>query len=48
MVVFDAYADIHPAPFVRLRAGKIKAPLGLERLQGDQDLALLERALTST
>ena len=34
-VIFDAYADIHPTPFLRLRAGKFKAPLGLERLQGD-------------
>ena len=48
VVVFDAYADIHPAPFVRLRAGKFKAPLGLERLQTDDDLPFLERALTST
>jgi len=46
VVVFDAYADIHPAPFVRLRAGKFKAPLGLERLQADQDLPFVERALT--
>ena len=46
VVVFDAYADIHPASFVRLRAGKFKAPLGLERLQADQDLPFLERALT--
>ena len=45
-VVFDAYADIHPAPYLRLRAGKFKTPLGLERLQGDQDLPFLERALT--
>ncbi len=45
-VIFDAYADIHPTPYLRLRAGKFKAPLGLERLQGDQDLPLLERALT--
>jgi phosphate-selective porin OprO/OprP len=45
-VVFDAYADIHPAAYVRLRAGKFKTPLGLERLQGDQDLPFLERALT--
>jgi phosphate-selective porin OprO/OprP len=45
-VVFDAYADIHPAPYLRLRAGKFKTPLGLERLQGDQDLPFLERAFT--
>jgi len=45
-VVFDAYADVHPAPFLRLRAGKFKTPLGLERLQADVDLPLMERALT--
>jgi phosphate-selective porin OprO/OprP len=45
-VLFDAYADIHPAPFVRLRAGKFKSPLGLERLQTDADLPLPERALS--
>ncbi len=45
-VVFDAYADIHPTPYLRLRAGKFKTPLGLERLQADQDLVFIERALT--
>ena len=45
-VTFDAYADIHPAPYLHLRAGKFKTPLGLERLQADQDLPLFERALT--
>jgi phosphate-selective porin OprO/OprP len=44
--VFDAYIDIHPFPWLHLRAGKFKAPLGLERLQQDQDLPLMERALT--
>ena len=38
-VVFDAYADVHPTPFLRLRAGKFKSPLGLERLQSDPDSA---------
>jgi phosphate-selective porin OprO/OprP len=45
-VLFDAYADIHPFPFLRLRAGKYKSPLGLERLQTDADLSLPERALS--
>jgi phosphate-selective porin OprO/OprP len=44
--IFDGYADVHPAPFVRLRAGKLKAPLGIERLQTDADLPIIERALT--
>lgn len=46
LAVFDAYADIHPFPWLRLRAGKFKTPLGLERLQNDPDLVFMERALT--
>ena len=46
LAVFDAYADLHPFPWLRLRAGKFKTPLGLERLQNDQDLPFMERALT--
>ena len=45
-VVFDAAIDIHPEPYARLRVGKLKPPLGLERLQADADLPLIERALT--
>ena len=45
-VIFDGYADIHPTPYLRLRAGKFKAPLGIERLQSDADLPIIERALT--
>ena len=45
-VLFDAYADIHPFAWARLRAGKYKSPLGLERLQTDADLSLPERALS--
>ena len=44
--VFDAYIDVHPVAWLRFRAGKFKAPLGLERLQQDQDLPFMERALT--
>ncbi len=44
--VFDAYVDIHPVGWARLRVGKFKPPIGLERLQQDPDLALPERALT--
>lgn len=46
-VVFDAYADIHPTPWLRFRYGKFKSPIGLERLQSDPDLEFIERALTS-
>jgi phosphate-selective porin OprO/OprP len=43
--VLDAFADVHPREWLRLRVGKYKAPIGLERLQSDADLPLLERAL---
>ena len=43
--VLDAYLDLHPRDWLRLRVGKYKAPIGLERLQSDADLPLLERAL---
>jgi phosphate-selective porin OprO/OprP len=44
--VFDAYLDVHPVAWLRFRVGKFKTPLGLERLQQDQDLPFMERALT--
>ena len=43
--ILDAYIDVHPWEWLRVRAGKMKGPVGLERLQSDADLALLERAL---
>ena len=43
--VMDAYVDFHPWSWVRLRGGKFKGPIGLERLQEDAALPLLERAL---
>src|SRR4029079_5907124 len=43
--ILDAYVDLHPRDWLRLRAGKYKAPIGLERLQSDADLPLLARAL---
>jgi phosphate-selective porin OprO/OprP len=45
--IYDAYIDVHPRPWLRLRAGKFKGPLGLERLQADQDLTFIERGLDS-
>jgi phosphate-selective porin OprO/OprP len=45
VAIFDAYLDAHPAPWLRLRAGKFKPPLGLERLQADAYVPLAERAL---
>lgn len=46
-VLFDAYLDIHPWSWLRLRTGKFKSPIGFERLQNDPDLPLPERGLTS-
>jgi phosphate-selective porin OprO/OprP len=45
--ILDAYIDTHPLPWLRLRAGKFKEPLALERLQADQDVTFIERALDS-
>jgi phosphate-selective porin OprO and OprP len=47
VVVTDAYLDTHPAPWLRLRAGKFKPPVGLERLQADNAVVFIERALDS-
>ena len=43
--ILDAYLDLHPRPWLRLRVGKLKIPVGLERLQSDSDLPIVERAL---
>lgn len=45
VVLFDAYGDFHPTKEVRLRVGKFKAPVGLERLQGAPNIVFIERAL---
>jgi len=44
-VLYDAFLDTHPRPWLRLRTGLFKQPWGLERLQADQDLTFIERAL---
>ena len=45
--ILDAYVDVHPWEWLRLRAGKMKAPVGLERLQADADRVFLEQSLIS-
>jgi phosphate-selective porin OprO/OprP len=40
--LYDAYIDVKTFP-VKLRVGKFKPPVGLERLQSAQDLAFVER-----
>jgi phosphate-selective porin OprO and OprP len=42
-VLQDAYADLKFAPWFRVRAGKYKAPFGLERLESATELAFVER-----
>jgi phosphate-selective porin OprO/OprP len=41
----DASVELHPFDWLRLRVGKFKALIGLERLQSDANLVLPERAL---
>lgn len=43
--VLDAYVDVHPWTWLRLRVGKYKAPIGLERLQSDPFRVFLEQSL---
>ena len=44
-VLQDAYVDWRFTPWMRLRAGKFKSPVGLERLQSAGDIVFVERAL---
>jgi phosphate-selective porin OprO/OprP len=43
-VLFDAYVDARFHPKAKLRAGKFKPPVGLERLQSASDTAFIVRA----
>ncbi|MGH7509003.1 MAG: OprO/OprP family phosphate-selective porin [Gemmatimonadales bacterium] len=43
--IFDAYWEGRFAPQLRVRAGKFKPPIGLERLQSATDIAFAERGL---
>jgi phosphate-selective porin OprO/OprP len=45
VVIQDAYADIRYGDAVKLRAGKFKAPFGLERLQPEYATTFTERGL---
>jgi phosphate-selective porin OprO/OprP len=44
-VLQDAFIDVRFTPRLRFRAGKMKTPFGIERLQSAQNLAFVERAL---
>jgi phosphate-selective porin OprO/OprP len=45
VVIYDAYAELKYFSRVKLRAGKFKTPVSLERLQSDDDTSFVERGL---
>lgn len=45
VVIYDAYAELKYFDFAKLRVGKFKPPVGLERLQSDDDTTFVERGL---
>jgi phosphate-selective porin OprO/OprP len=45
--IYDAYAQLNYLPWANLRVGKFKPPIGLERLQSDDDTSFNERGLPS-
>lgn len=45
VVIYDAYAQFNYVPHFAIRAGKFKPPVGLERLQSDDDTSFVERGL---
>lgn len=45
MVLLDGYLDATIRPWLKLRAGKFKGPVGLERLVADPEVEFYERAL---
>jgi phosphate-selective porin OprO/OprP len=46
-VIQDAYLDVRYSPRARVRVGKFKTPLGLERLQSATAIIFVERAFPS-
>lgn len=43
--IFDAYLNYRYAPWLQVRGGKFKSPVGLEQLQSDVNILFNERAL---
>jgi phosphate-selective porin OprO and OprP len=43
--IYDAYAQLNYLSWANLRVGKFKPPVGLERLQNDDDTNFIERGL---
>jgi phosphate-selective porin OprO/OprP len=44
-VIYDAYLELKYFPAANIRVGKFKPPVGLERLQSDDDTNFVERGL---
>jgi phosphate-selective porin OprO and OprP len=44
-IIYDAYVQLNYFPRAQLRVGKFKPPVGLERLQSDDDTNFVERGL---
>jgi phosphate-selective porin OprO/OprP len=44
-VIYDAYLELKYVPAAKVRVGKFKPPVGLERLQSDDDTSFVERGL---
>ena len=45
--IFDAYLNYRYQPWLQLRAGKFKTPIGLEQLQADVNTSFNERSLAT-
>jgi phosphate-selective porin OprO/OprP len=46
-VLQDGYIDLKPWPWLRLRVGKFMVPIGLEWLQSDSTILMVERSLAT-
>ena len=46
-VLLDAFVELHPWQWLRLRGGKFRVPIGLEWLQSDCTIELAERSLVT-
>jgi phosphate-selective porin OprO/OprP len=47
LVVVDAFVDLRPTSWLKIRAGKFIAPVGLERNEQDTEVVFVERSLTA-
>lgn len=45
VAIYDAYLQLNYLPWAQIRVGKFKPPIGLERLQSDDDTSFAERGL---